>query len=319
MKFILGGAIGLIPFAILFFLAGPEQVFNNIFLYPVVRSGPSRRIPLSSADPFLVRLFFAQLVAAAINIGAAIYALRAHRARPPDKVLLSLALLGAGVLPQAWQRLDLYHVLFVAFLTIGILPLSLFSILSRQRKDRPPIGLALGAAAIVAVLVCAIAPIFPKNFVARFAEALQTAPTGSEFAHKGARSFPVGPPERAVMIGRMLDQLEKLSTPGQRLFVGPGDLRAPVYCDTFLYHLMPKLRPATYFLEMNPMSANRPGSRLATDIASADWLILNSEWKAASGAGELAGEGSAEPVNIVRDRFRPVGRYGSFMLFERAP
>ena len=67
------------------------------------------------------------------------------------------------------------------------------------------------------------------------------------------------------------------------------------------------------------MSANRPGSRLATDIASANWLILNSEWKPARGPRELAGDGSAEPVNIVRDRFRPVGRYGSFMLFERSP
>ncbi|HYJ06211.1 MAG TPA: hypothetical protein VEX43_13830 [Chthoniobacterales bacterium] len=319
MKFILGGAIGLIPFTVLFFIAGPEQVFNNIFLYPVLRSGPSRRIPFSSAAPFLVRLFFAQLFAVTINIAAGIFALRARSTLPRDRVLLALALLGAGVLPQAWQRLDLYHVLFVAFLTIGILPLSLFSILSRRTKDRPPIGLALGAVAMVAVLVCAIAPVLPKNFFARFSEALQTAPSGSEFAHKGPRSFPVGPSERVVMIGRMLDQLEKLSTPGERLFVGPGDLRAAVYCDTFLYHLMPKLRPATYFLEMNPMSANRPGSRLATDIASADWLILNSEWKPESGAREMAGNGSAELVNIVRDRFRPVGIYGSFMLLQRSP
>lgn len=188
-KFILGGAIGLIPFTVLFFVAGPEQVFNNIFLYPVLRSGPSRRIPLSSSDPFLVRLFCAQLFAATINIAAAIFSLRAHPTVPRDRVLLSLALLGAGVLPQAWQRLDLHHVLFVAFLTIGTLPLSLFSILSRRTKDRPPIGLALGAAATVAVLVCAIAPVLPQNLFARFSEALQTAPTGSEFAHKGPRSF----------------------------------------------------------------------------------------------------------------------------------
>jgi hypothetical protein len=319
MKFLLGGAIGLVPFGVLFFVAGPERIFNNLFLVPVLRTGPTRRIPLSSVEPFLVRLFFAQFFAAVFNIAAAIVAVRGRLAKPRDRVLLAIALLGAGILLQAWQRLDLYHVLFVAFLTIGILPLSLFSILSRRTTNRPPLALALGAAATVAVFVCTIAPVLPKNFVARFSEALQTAPTGSEFVHQGRRSFPVGPPERAVMIGRMLDQLEKLSTPGERLFVGPTDLRAAVYCDTFLYHLMPKLRPATYFLEMNPMSANRPGSRLATDIASADWLILNSEWKPASGASELADDGSAEPVNIVRDRFRPIGRYGSFTLFQRAP
>lgn len=316
LRFILGGVIGLIPFALLFFIAGPEQVFNNIFLYPVLRSGPSRRIPLSGAEPFLVRLFFAQLLAAAINIAAAIFALRTRPALPRARVLLALALLGAAVIPQAWQRLDLHHALFVAFLTIGILPLSLLSILSRQTMDRPSIALALGAAAIVAILVCTIAPVLPTTFVARFSEALQTAPTGSEFVHKGSRSFPVGPPERAVMIGHMLDQLDKLSKPDERLFVGPADLRAAVYCDTFLYHLMPKLRPATYFLEMNPMSVNRPGSRLTSDIGSADWLILNSEWKPAS---ESAGDASAGPENIVRDRFRPVGSYGSFTVFGRGP
>jgi hypothetical protein len=234
-------------------------------------------------------------------------------------VLFAVALLGAGVLLQAWQRLDLYHVLFVAFLTIGILPLSLFSILSRRKMDQPSIALALGVAAAVAVFVCTIAPVLPKTFVARFGDAIQTAPVGSEFVQKGSRSFPVGPPERAVMIGRMLDRLEKLSAPGQRLFVGPENLRAAVYCDTFLYHLMPRLHPATYFLEMNPGSANRPGSRFAADIASADWLILNSEWVPPSAPSNLANAGSSEPENIVRDRFRPVERYGSFTLFERAP
>jgi hypothetical protein len=315
-KFILGGALAFVPFDILFFVAGPEQIFDNLFLYPVLLTGPTRRIPYSSAEPFLVRLFFAQFFVAAVNISGAIIALRASP-RAPNRALFALTVLGAAILPQAWQRLDIYHVYFVVFLNLSILPLVLVSFLS-QAKGRPSITLSLGAAAIVAVLVCIIAPVLPKTFVARLGEALQTEPTGSEFVHQGSRSFPVGPPERVVIIGRMLDQLDKLSTPGERLFVGPADLRATVYCDTFLYHLMPKLRPATYFLEMNPMSANRPGSRLASDIASANWLILNSEWTLPSGTSTLANYGSVEPENIVRDHFQAVGRYGSFTLFERA-
>jgi hypothetical protein len=312
-RFILGGTIGLIPFAFVFFSAGPEQVFNNVFLYPVLRSGPARRIPLSGAEPFLGRLFFAMALAAAVNVTSAVFAVRARPPAPRDRVLLALALLGAGILPQAWQRLDLYHLLFVAFLVFGILPLTLFSILLRRTKGRAAGWLALSAITIVTASLFAIAPVLPRTFFARIREALQTAPTGSEFVHQGPRSFPVGPPERVVMIGRMLDQLDQLSKAGDRLFVGPTDLSGATYCDTFLYHLLPKLRPATYFLEMNPRSANRPGSRLASDVASADWLILNSEWQPAGGL-----DGSPEPGNIVRDQFRPVRRYGSFTLFERA-
>lgn len=318
-KFILGSAIGLVPFTVLTFIAGPEQVFNNVFLYPVLRCGSARRIPFSGAEPFLVRLFFAQVIAAAVNIMAAIFALRSSSRLPRDRVLLALAVLGAGLLPQAWQRLDLYHSLFVAFLTIGILPVALLTLCFRRTKEAPPVGLALGAAAIVALILSVIAPVIPKTFLARFAEALQTAPTGSEFVHQNGRSFPVGPPERAVIIGRMMDKLEQLSKPGDRLVVGPDDLRAPQYCDTFLYHLMPKLQPATYFLEMNPGSANRPGSRLASDVASADWLILNSEWNSPVGAKGLTVDGSDGPGNVVRDHFRLIGRYGSFTLFARAP
>lgn len=317
LKFVLGGAIGLIPFIVLFFVAGPEPLFNELFLYPVFRMS-GRRIPFSSAEPFLVWLFFAQVFAAAISIVAAIFALRSSRLAR-DRVLLALALLGAGLLLQAWQRLDLHHVLYVAFLTSGILPVSLLTLCSRRPKETPPVGLALSAAAIVALILCAIAPVLPRAVLARFAEALQTTPAGSAFVHQNGRSFPVGPPGKAVIIDRMLDQLEELSKPGDRLFVGPEDLRGTVYCDTYLYHLMPKLQPATYFLEMNPGSANRPGSRLASDIASADWLILNSEWTSPSGANGLTAEGPDEAGNVVRDHFRPVGRYGSFTLFARAP
>ena len=118
-------------------------------------------------------------------------------------------------------------------------------------------------------------------------------------------------------IGRMLDKLDKLSKPGERFFVGPADLRRTNYCDTCFYHLMPKLRPATYFLEMNPLSANRPGSRLAADVASADWLLLNrwlDNWNEQNSSREF---GSDAPNDVVRENFVFVGHYGPFGLFRR--
>jgi hypothetical protein len=317
LQFALGAGVGLIPFAALFVLAGPEQFFNNIFLYPVVLSGPGRRIPLFAAEPTSVRLFYAMVVAALANIIAAILAVRAHSTGRRERILLALALLGAGVMPQAWQRLDSAHVLFVAFLVIGILPISVYAFLARRKKDQKPLWFALGSTALVLLFLAAITPAFLTAAVSAFRVALQTSPVGSAFVERGSRSFPVGPPERVVYIGRMLDEIERLSKPGERLFVGPGDLRRTNYCDTFIYHLLPKLRPATYFLEMNPLSANRPGSRLAADVASADWLVLNHQWDVATEPNRSVEYGSAEAANVVRDRFQIQGTYGSFAIFRR--
>lgn len=316
-KFLLGLVIGLLPFAIVILVSGVEQVFNNIFLYPVVRSGPARRIPFALAEPLIGRLFFAMALAAVVNIVAGIRAVRAHSSGRRERVLLAFALFGTGVMPQAWQRLDLGHLLFVAFLIIGLLPLSLFSFAVRRGEKRREGWLALGSASIVTVLVIAVAPNLMKMDLSAFAEALRTSPAGSLFVQRGPRSFPVGPPERVVSIGRMLDNLERLSKPGERLFVGPGNLRQTTYNDTFIYHLVPSLRPATYFLEMNPRSANRPGSRLASDVLSADWLVLNGEWGITDESNRATESSSTEAADIVRDHFQIVGEYGSFSLLRR--
>lgn len=319
LRFAFGAALGLAPFAALLLLTGPEQMFNNLFLYPVILSGPARRLPLFFAEPYLVRIFFAQIAAAAANILVWFLAVRAHPKESRNRALLALALLGAGVIPQAWQRVDVYHVMFVAFLIFGILPLTIFAVISQRIGHRAPIWSALGATLVVAAFMGTIAPRLPEVALVCFRQALQIRPEGSEFVHQGQRSFPVFSPERVVAIGRMLDEIERLSKPGERLFVGPGDLRRTNYCDTFIYHLLPKLRPATYFLEMNPGSANRPGSRLAADIMSADWLVLNHEWDFSHEPNRSAEYGSSEPDDVVKKHFQFTGRYGSFALFRRRP
>ena len=48
----------------------------------------------------------------------------------------------------------------------------------------------------------------------------------------------------------------KISKPGQRLFVGPVDLRKTPYSDAYLYYMLPDLVPATYYIEMDPGVAN---------------------------------------------------------------
>jgi hypothetical protein len=92
-------------------------------------------------------------------------------------------------------------------------------------------------------------------------------------------------------------------------------LRRTVYCDTWIYHLFPQLTPASYFLEMNPGSANAPGSRLARDVASADWLILNRAWDEISEPNRSSEYGPDEPNNVVRTDFDLWAKYRPYLIF----
>jgi hypothetical protein len=119
------------------------------------------------------------------------------------------------------------------------------------------------------------------------------------------------------MASRLLDRIEKLSAPGESLFIGPGDLRRTNCTDTFLYYMLPQLRPATYFLEMNPFSANRPGSRLAEDVKDADWLVLNRDfdlWTEPNRSREFQ---SDVPNQMVKEHFEVVGEFGAYLLCHR--
>ena len=115
--------------------------------------------------------------------------------------------------------------------------------------------------------------------------------------------------------GDLLDTVTGLASAGQRLFVGPADLRRTNYNDTFLYHLLPQLTPATYFLEMNPLSANRPGSRLSADLLSADWLILDHRLDDWSEPNESSRFGSDAPNQIVQSTFELRVRRGPYDIY----
>lgn len=81
--------------------------------------------------------------------------------------------------------------------------------------------------------------------------------------------------------------------------------------------MVPQLQPATYFLEMNPGSANRPNSRLAGDIASADWLVLSHQFDGWNEPNESVKPRSDQPMRVVHDQFELCGQYGSRDLYRR--
>ena len=314
--YLMGGALALLPLGTLILLVGWKPVLNNLFLMPVIACNPARRLPLLSAQPYLLNLFFAHLAAVMINITAGWIALRSSDRRMGKGLLLAISLFALGLTHQATQRLDSLHFIFTIFLSLAIVPLSLVVIWSHFRNRRPgPTENWLAVVLTIAVLQ-GIAPELTSMVRSAFAAGFGTTASAS-FAELGDRSFPFYSAEMAASVDQMLKALDSQSKRGQRLFVGPADLRRTNYNDTWIYHMLPKLTAASYFLEMNPFSANRPGSRLAADIATADWLVLNRAWDTWNEPNRSIEYGSDAPNRVVRERFELRGKFGGYLLFHR--
>lgn len=316
-RYILGVAAGLVPYAVLSAIAGPMQVLNNLFLYPVFYSSPGRRLPFFSAEPYVIRLFFFEVFAMLINIGLGLALIRQNRIDVSARLLLSLALLGLGLTHQAIQRVDSGHVIPAGILSLSVLPVSIFLLCGAFRIIGSNLWRAVAAGAAVSVALLTIVPGLGDIGLNQLLVSLNGNARCAVFVESGDRSFPVRSPRLALDASQVVDRLNSLATNGQRLFVGPADLRRTNYNDTFFYHLLPRLRPATYFLEMNPLSANRPNSRLASDIASADWLVLSRQWDNWNEPNESSKFGSDAPMRVVREKFQLCFQNEAYAIYRK--
>jgi hypothetical protein len=317
-RLLLSGAAGvtaITPLLAVAYVTGVGPVLNDLFLLPVLHSSPARNIPFSTVEFRLLLFFAAHLIALALNLAAGIIVMRKFDDTRAIPVLFAVALFAAGITHQPYHRLDFIHLLFAAFVTISFLPVSLLVLASAIRGQllRPAFAGAFCAGAAGLLFLCM--PAIRNGTMIALAHPAGTTPPRSFLVKGNDRSFPLYSSRTAVMVERMLEKLDLLSKPGERLFVGPADLRRTNYCDTFIYHLIPKLRPASPFLEMNPFSANAPGSRLSRDLEQADWIVLNREWDDWSEQNRSRENGPDEPLRVVKDDFLLVDEYGSFELF----
>jgi hypothetical protein len=285
-----GIVLGLMPLAGLAVVVGPVQLYENLFHFPVLHSG--RRLPIEAG--WMLSLLCLHFAACAFAIGFGWMARRADREDARALTLLALGLCALGGSHQALQRFDPVHLFFTCFPSVALLPLAWLTALGLRSPAGA--GRPLPATAVALLLVAVASP--PLIGSVRQAIAFRTgaAPSVAPVVAWNARTFPLRSAHEVGKFALCLETVQRHCAPGERLFVGPRDLRHPHYNDTFLYHLLPQLTPATYFLEMNPGSVDRPDSRLVADVASADWLILNRDWDA-------RGEGHAGVHEIVLARF----------------
>jgi hypothetical protein len=308
-------AAGLLPLLVLLASIGWRPLFENLFLYPVIICNPGRRLPLSQANDEVVFLFLLHVAAALSSVVAGWLLVKEERGATWPRLFLGTALFALAVTHQSLQRTDLVHVVFAAFLSMGLLPVALC--LLRRRgpvRGAPASHAAVAGAVVVALLAAGSWNVF-RLYFGQVARNFSTEPTARGEVRVRDRAFrPNVPPEQ---LQKVLHFVAENSKSGERLFVGPGDLRRAFANDLFIYHLLPWLTPSTYFLEMNPFSANRPNSRLASDVASADWLILNSAWDHPREDNLSTQNGPDAPNAVVREQFELRGQIGPYRVYYR--
>ena len=334
-----GAIVGLIPMWIHIVIAGPAASYRGMVLDPVfhLRAGrelprppswdvpdgalqkiaefvpPWWELPHFSVAHLIVLWFFGMLVVTALFLGFALW----QRRRLVDgrtTALLMVAFISLGILPQALQRPDSTHLTWVTCISWPFLIVAVADLVRRIRPRLPTrTGLSIGAA-FALVLTFALTSLFTFRYYVLHTRVGLGYVHGTFRVNRGDRVFYFGSQYAALASQEVIDDLDRLAEPGERLFVGPHILARTFYNDVMFYWMFPELDPATYFIEMDPGLANKPGSRLADDLRTADWVILTSFWQGWNEPNSSMDFGSPEPDLIVATEFRLWKEYGDGLV-----
>jgi hypothetical protein len=342
-KALLGGfAVGLSPYLVHLATAGVGNTFRGMILDPVIYLRGGRRLPIpppwDHLDGFLQKVgafdrldwpipafttsqqlflwFFFLLASVAFLVGAGIWCYRRNPTSIRARTLLAVSLLSIGLVPQAMQRVDSAHFAWVSCVPVAFLPVAVFEVLRRRAPRLSTSWRSVVAGGSVALFVVLVIPFFTARTYAEYSlESFGINRVAHKIEHDG-RIFYYGRKDAADAANEMLPVADRISKPGDRLFVGTTDLRKTPYSDAYLYYMLPDLDPATYFIEMDPGVANRKGSRLADDLRSADIAILSSLWNDWDEPNDARKVGPDEPNRVLRNEFCLVGKYGKGGLYE---
>jgi hypothetical protein len=319
--------VGVSPYLVHLATAGPGNVIRGMVIEPVFELRGGRALPLppnvhdydgflqragtldeppwplpSPPGPLQLSLWLVVLLA-----GCALLLVAGRRcARDGRPRLLVMAAFATGLVPQALQRADSTHLAWVSCVTLAFLPAALIELWPARRPGvRQAAALALPALLLVAVI-----PFFTlRGYAEASAQSFGYRHNALSMEHEG-RVFRYARRDAVEAVNELVPLVDELTDPGDRLFVGPGDLRLTPYSEAFLYYLLPDLDPATRYIEMDPGVANAEDSGLADELRSADVAILSSirdDWNEPNDSLE---RGSEEPNRVLEEQFCLVASYG---------
>jgi hypothetical protein len=349
---LLGAVIGLIPMWIHLLMAGIGPAWTGMVTEPVRDLRPGRelprppsfgkidgalqavaegpldapwwRVPALDANHQLFLWFFVVIVVAIGLVACTIWLSRRYGRSPRRTALLIGSLFGLGMLPQALQRPDSTHLAWGSCVSLALLPALVIELIAglRPRTDltrRAIVRRDLVAGLVLAITLLVVCPFYTYRYYLLYSRISVGNKAGGFEVSRDGRRFYFGnePLQRASQAA--IEELTRLSEPGQRLLVGPADLSRTIYSDVVFYFMFPELEPATYYIEMDPGLADQPGSRLADDVSSADWLLLTNFWTGWYEPNASSNFGSDAPNQVVADHFCLVGNYeNALVLLYRA-
>ena len=335
----IGVLAGVSPYLVHLVMAGPRAVWEGLVIEPVFDLRGGRRLPFPHSSvgydgylqgagqidpppwplprlegPQQLQVWpFALLLAGAVIVVAGVLV---HRARG-DRRLLVIAGFAIGLFPQAFQRPDSTHLSWVGCVAFAVVPAAIVELVRLARGARAeasaPVRPLLGIVAValpLLVLLVSSSDFTYRTYVDMTAKSVGTRPLEDEIVHRGRR-FPYQRDDAVRAIRELLPAVEEATEPGDRLIVGPGDLRKTPYSEAFLYYLLPDLVPATRYIEMDPGVANAVDSGLADELRAADVVILTTirdDWNEPGNASPEPG--SPEPNEVLAEEFCLTGEYG---------
>lgn len=312
---LLGFAVVLAAYIPFLALVGPGKLGRMV--HQLLATEPGRRLPYPPPDKFPGNILAASIAATVLLIVVgAVLALRRRRDLEA-RILLAGGLFSLGVLPTTLSRTDHSHVIPGSVVSLALLG-SLVAVLVRGMRARKPGALVPLCCYAIALALCAgsVAMAFGGGLVA-LKPVLELDRLHSYDVSVDGRTFPLSSPLAAADVQGVVSAADRLAKPGDSLFVGPIDLRLTNYNDAYIYYLLPKLRPASFYMEMNPQTANRPGSGLANNLRKADWLILTIRYDLWLEPNSSTKRGSTEPGSVVRSHFCTRSIDGLYVLLQR--
>src|SRR5207342_3262538 len=126
----------------------------------------------------------------------------------------------------------------VSCVVFAFVPIAFFELARRRAPGVSTRRLALGSGALILAVLLFVIPAFTVSTYADYSLQTFGVHRASYRIEHDGRVFYYGKPDRAAAANMVVAAAAEISKPGQRLFVGPVNLRKTPYSDAYLYYML---------------------------------------------------------------------------------